>query len=111
MAGTERGSDRRRRDEKWQTCSVAETSKELAECRWFQRKNLSILNLLKRKGWPQCQRESNCQVRQSLPCQKEKEQSLLSRAPDRKGAFSVRELKRAAAKETEKDEYSSAEGQ
>ena len=50
---------------------VAETSKERAEWRRFQQKNLSILSLPKRKGWPQ--------ERRSRPCQKEKKQSRLSR--------------------------------
>ena len=60
---------------------VAETSKEHAEWRWPQRKNWNLLGLLKRKEWPQCHRESSWQVRRSRPCQKEKEQSRLSRVP------------------------------
>ena len=36
---------------------VAETSKERAEWRRLQQKNLNILGLLKRKEWPQCHRE------------------------------------------------------
>ena len=54
---------------------ATETSKELAEWRRLQRKNLSILSLLKRKKWPQRHGESSWQVRHSRPCQKEKEQS------------------------------------
>ena len=61
---------------------AAETSKEQAQWRRLQRKNLSILGLLKRKVWPQCHRESNWQERRSRPCQKEKEQSRQSRVPD-----------------------------
>ena len=80
MARTERESDNRRRKEKWQTLS--ETSKERAEWRRPQPKNLSILGLPKRKEWPQCHRKSSWQERQSCPCQKEKEQSRLSKAPD-----------------------------
>ena len=49
------------------------------------RKNLSILGLPKRKEWAQCHRESSWQERRSRPCQKEKEQSRLSRVPDREG--------------------------
>ena len=49
----------------------------------LQQKNLSILGLLKRKEWPRCDRESSWQVHQSRPCQNEKEQSRLYRAPDR----------------------------
>ena len=48
----------------------------------FSGENLSILGLPKRKEWPQCHRESSWQERQSRPCQKEKEQSRLSRVPD-----------------------------
>ena len=59
---------------------AAETSKERAEWRRLQRKNLSILGLLKRKEWPQCHRDSSWQERRSRPCQKE--QSRLSKAPD-----------------------------
>ena len=63
----------------------AETSKERAEWRRLQRKNLNELGLLKRKEWPQCYRESSWQVRRSRPCQKEKEQSHLSTVPDHEG--------------------------
>ena len=40
---------------------AAETSKERAEWRRHQQKNLSILGLPKRKEWPQCHRESSWQ--------------------------------------------------
>ena len=62
--------------------SAAETSKERAEWRRLQPKNLSILSLPKRKEWSQCHRESSWQKRRSRLCQKEKEQSRLSKAPD-----------------------------
>ena len=64
---------------------AAETSKEHAEWRRLQQKNLSILGLSKRKEWPQCHRESSWQERRSRPCQKEKDQSRLSKAPDHEG--------------------------
>ena len=54
---------------------AAATSKERAEWRRLQQKNLNILGLLRRKEWPQCHRESSWQLRRSHPCQKEKEQS------------------------------------
>ena len=59
---------------------ASETSKERAEWRRLQPKNLSILGLLKRKEWPQCHRESSWQERRSHLCQKE--QSHQSKAPD-----------------------------
>ena len=65
---------------------AAETSKERAEWRRLQRKNLNILGLPQRKEWPQCHRESSWQERRSRPCQKE--QIRLSRVPDRKGTES-----------------------
>ena len=67
---------------------VAETSKERAEWRRLQRKNWNILGLPKRKEWPQCHRESSWQERRSRLCQKEKEQSRLSRVPDHEGGES-----------------------
>ena len=51
----------------------------------FSGKNLNILSLPKRKEWPQCHRESSWQELQSRLCQKEKEQSRLSKAPDHEG--------------------------
>ena len=70
---------------------AAETSKERAEWRRLQRKNLNIPGLLKRKGLSQCQRESSWQERQSRLCQKGIEQSCLFRAPDRREGHSLSE--------------------
>ena len=61
---------------------ATKTSKECAEWRRLQQKNWNILGPLKRKEWPQCHRESSWQERRSHPCQKEMEQSHLSRVPD-----------------------------
>ena len=68
---------------------AAETSKELAEWRRLQQRNLSILGLQKRKEWPRCHRQSGWQVRQSRLCQNEKEQNHQSRAPDCDGGESL----------------------
>ena len=46
------------------------------------------LSLLKRKKWPQCHTESSWHVHQGRLCQKEQEQSRLSKAPDHKGGES-----------------------
>ena len=59
-----------------------ETSKERAEWHRLQRRNLNKLGLPKRKEWPQYHKENRWQGRRSSPCQKEKEQSRLSRVPD-----------------------------
>ena len=64
---------------------AAETSKERAEWRRLQLKNLSILGLPRRKELPQCHRESSWQERRSHSCQKGKEQSRLSKVPDHEG--------------------------
>ena len=67
---------------------ATETSKERAEWRRLQRKNLNILGLSKRKEWPQCHKESSWQERRSRSYQKETEQSRLSKAPDHEGGES-----------------------
>ena len=64
---------------------AAETSRERAEWRRLQRKNLSILSLPKKKEWSQCHRESSWQMRRSRLCQKQKEQSRLSKGSDHEG--------------------------
>ena len=63
MVRTKQESDRR----SGKLVGAVKTSNELAE----------------RKGWPWCHKESNWQVRKSCFCQLEKEQSHLSRVPDR----------------------------
>ena len=84
-ARTERESDRRRREEKWQTCWCCRDQKRACRMVQASAENLSILGLPKRKEWPQCHRESSWQERRSRPCQKEKEQSRQSKAPDYEG--------------------------
>ena len=51
----------------------------------LQRKNLKKLDLLKRKEWPQCHRETTWQVRQRRLCQKKKEQSRQLKVSDNEG--------------------------
>ena len=81
---------------------AAETSKERTGWRRLQRKYLSMLGLLKRKGWPQCHRKSSWQVRQTRLCQKGKEQSRLSRAPDHKEGIQCQRSKENSSKEMKK---------
>ena len=88
VARTKRESDRGEEKKNGRLLGAVETSKERAEWRRLQRKNLSILGLPKRKEWPQCHRESSWQERRSRPCQKEKEQSRQSRVPDHEGGES-----------------------
>ena len=83
MAKTERESDRRRREEKWQTCWCCQDQQRA--CRMAQ-VSAEKLGLPKRKEWPQCLRESIWQEHRSRPCQKE--QSRLSRVPDYEGGES-----------------------
>ena len=85
---TERESDRRGREEKWQTCWCCRDQYRNAEWPRLQRKNLNILSLPKSKKWPRCHRESRWQERQSHLCLEEKEQSRQSKAPDREAGES-----------------------
>ena len=88
VARTERELDREEEKRNGRLYGVAETSKERAEWRRLQRKNWNKLGLPKRKEWPQCHRESSWQERRSRPCQKEKEQSRLSKVPGYEGGES-----------------------
>ena len=102
---TKRESDNRRREEKWQTCWCCRDhqracSGKLAEWRRLQRKNLSILDLPKRKEWPQCHRESSWQERRSRPYQEEKEHSRQSKAPDHEGGRESRWARAAPWRES-----------
>ena len=85
MARTERESDRRRREEKWQTLWCCRDQQRA--CRMAQA-SAEKLGLPERKEWPQCHIESSWQERRSRLCQKEKEQSRLSRVPDHEGGES-----------------------
>ena len=85
MARTERESDRRRREEKWQTCRCCRDQQRACRMAQTSAETLEHTGLPKREEWPQCHRESSWQIRQSRPCQKEKEQSRLSRVPDHEG--------------------------
>ena len=60
---------------------------------------------------PQRERESSWQVRQSRLCQMERNRAICPEHQIVRRAFSVREVKKAAAKERKRNEYSSADGQ
>ena len=81
VARTERKSDSRRREEKWQTCWCCRDQQGACRMAQASAEKLEHSGPLKRKEWPQCHRESR-------PCQKEKEQSRLSRGPDHEGGES-----------------------
>ena len=74
----ERTRERKSGKKNGRLVGAAETSKERAEWRRLQWKNLSILGLPKRREWPQCHKDSSWQVRQTRLCLKEK--CLLSRS-------------------------------
>ena len=95
MAKTERESDSRKREEKWQTCWCFRDQQRACRLQW---KYLGILGLLKRKGWPRCHRESSWEVRQSRLCQEGKEQSRLSRVLDRKEGIHCQRSKENSSK-------------
>ena len=75
-------------EEKWQTCWHCQDQQKACRMAQALAVNLNILGLPKRKEYPQCHRESSWQERRSPFCQKEKEQSRLSRVPDHEGGVS-----------------------
>ena len=88
MARTERESDRRRREEKWQTLWCCRNQQRA--CRMAQ----ASAEKLEHTGPAKKERVASVPQREQLartperPCQKEKEQSRLSRVPDREGGES-----------------------
>ena len=82
---------------------AAETSKELAEWPRLQRKNLSILGLLKRKVSSVPQREQLASTPE-LPLPKEKEQRHLSKASPYEGGRESRWARAAPWREREHEE-------
>ena len=85
MARTERESDSWRREEKWQTLWCSRDQQRACKMAQASAEKLEHTGPAERKEWPQCHRESSWQERRSRLCQKEKEQSRLSKAPDHEG--------------------------
>ena len=83
-----RKSNRRRRDQNWQTCWCCRDQQRARRMAQASAEKLDILGLLRRKEWSQCHRESRWQVFGSRLCQKVKEKCHLSRAPDHEGGES-----------------------
>ena len=65
-------------------------------------KKLENTEPVERKGWHQCQRESSWQVRHSRLCQTVKEQSGLSRAPNRKEGIRCQRGEKNSSREKRK---------
>ena len=94
MARTERESDRRRRKEKWQTCWCCRDQQRACKMAQVSSEKLKHTEPAEKQSVasaPEREREravGSWQVRRSRPCQKVKEQSRLSRAPDHEGGES-----------------------
>ena len=69
-------------EKKWQIFGGAKTSREFAEWRRLDLKNLNKLHLPKRKGWSKRHKVSRWQGPPSHLCQKKKEQNHQSRSPN-----------------------------
>ena len=112
MARIERESDRRKREDKWQTCWCCRDQQRA--CRMAQ----ASAEKLEHTGPAEKERVASVPQREKLASTPEP--SLPKRERNRavspehqivRRAFSVREVKRTAAKEREKDEYSPEKGQ
>ena len=83
MVRRERESDSRRREEKWQTCWCCRDQQRGCRMAQISAQKFEQTGPAENKSVDSGpERESSWQVRQSRPCQKEKEQSRLSREPD-----------------------------
>ena len=88
MARTERESDRRRREEKWQTlwcCRDQQTAFRMAQA---SAEKLEQTGPAEKERVASVPQREQLQERRSRPCQKEKEQSRQSRAPHHEGGES-----------------------
>ena len=90
---------------------AAETSKDRAGWRRLQRKYLSILGLSKKKGGLDATERAVGKYARAAFAKRERNKAICPEHQIVRRAFSVREVKRTAAKERKRDEYSSAEGQ
>ena len=108
MAKTERKSDRRRREEKWQICWCCRNQQRA--CRMAQ----ASAEKLEHTGPAEKERMASVPQREQLartpepPLTKEKEQSRLSRAPDREGGES-RQARAAPRRERGRSEQGHGE--
>ena len=98
MARREQESDRRRREEKWQTCWCCKDQQRACRMAQVSAEKLEHTGPAEKKEWPQCHRESSWHVRQSCLYQKRKEQSRLSRAPDHKEGIQYQRSKENSSK-------------
>ena len=94
MVRTEQESDRRRREEKWQTCWCCQDQQRACRMSQASAEKLKHTGPAEKKRVASMpQRESSWQVRQGRVWQKEKEQSRQSKAPDHEGKESQGERK------------------
>ena len=91
---------------------AAEASKELAEWRRLQSQNLSILGLLKRNSGLNAIGRAVGKYDTAAFAKRERNKPFYLEHQIIRRAFDVREeMRRAAAEQTERDEYSCAKGQ
>ena len=92
------------REEKWQTCWCCRDQQRAFRMAQASAEKLEQTGPAEKKEWPQCHRESSSwQIRQSRLCQKRKEQSRLSRAPDRKESIQYQRSKEEQQQSKEKE--------
>ena len=80
---TEQKSDRRKREEKWQTCRCCVDQQSACRMMQASAEKLEQTGFAEKEIVVSVSRESSWSVCQSRLCRKEKEQIRLSRAPDR----------------------------
>ena len=100
MERTKRESNRRRRDEKWQTCWCCRDQQRA--CRMPQpsaEKPEHTKPAEKKRVASVPKRESSWQIRQSRPCHKGKELRRLSRAPHRIKSIQCQRIKESSSRE------------
>ena len=88
MVRTERESDSRRVEEKWQTCWCCRDQQRACRMAQASAEKLEQTGPAAKERVASVPQREQWQERRSRPCEKEKEQSRLSRIPDHEGGES-----------------------
>ena len=111
MARTERESDSRRREEKWQSCWCCRDQQRACRMAQASAEKLEHTWPAEKKGGLSATERAAGKYASAVFAKRERNRVVCPEHQIIRRAFSVREVKRAAAKERKRDEYSSAEGQ
>ena len=111
MARREQESDRRRREEKWQTCWCCQDQQRACRMAHASVEKLEHTGPAKKKGSFNATERAVGKYARVAFTTRERNKAVCPEDQIVRRAFSVSEVKRTAAEERDRDEYISTEGQ